>query len=106
MTAVPLAPLREDETACSLLQNLKERRNLLAAVNEFRVSLPDAERPVEEFRLPAARRRPLLHDLVEDLLEQARHGGHNRRAYLAQVLADQIERRRVCDRHAVPAEDV
>jgi hypothetical protein len=43
---------------------------------------------------------------VVDLLEEAGHGGHNRRAHLAQEFAHLVERRGVVDRDAAPAEDV
>src|SRR5579885_3775662 len=89
-TADALAPLREDEPARDLLLNLKQRRNLLALVSEFGVTLPDAQGPVEKLRLPAALRRPLLDDSVEDLLEEARHGGHDRGPHFAQVLGDHV----------------
>ena len=51
----------------------------------------DAERPVEDLGLRAALRRAVCDDPVVDLLEDARHAGHERRLDHGEVLDDLVD---------------
>src|SRR5688572_8021620 len=79
----------------------EQRRYGALIVSGVPILLADYQRPVKKPRLPAPGCFSFLYDLMINLLEQTRHGCHDRGFDLLQVRGYLIERRAIVDRNAI-----